>query len=99
MDCRWLRILALGNLYRVHWPAVTGKVPFTLAEVDRANDLATQIGEALGVRDRTSPEVVRAVHHRQAAYTLLFRTWARKKSRTATLIPTTRSPSTRTSTA
>ena len=70
-------LVTLSAMYRPHWPSIVGKVPFDMVTVDHANELATRIGHGIGVRDRTAPEVVEAARYRQAAYTTLFRAWAK----------------------
>ena len=80
-------LAALASHFRAHWVNAEGKVPIDAAVLDRANALVVAMLDALAVRDRTGPAVVHAARMRQAAFTLLFRSWQQIRRVVAFLRP------------
>ncbi len=62
--------MTLVAMFRTHWDAVSGKTGVTLADLDRAEDLADKLTTAVGLREREVKAASEAHETRQRAYTL-----------------------------
>jgi hypothetical protein len=65
-------LFTLSETMKSHWNAVSSRTSMTREELDRLEDLADEINQALGIREQMPELQAAAARDRQAAYTLFI---------------------------
>jgi len=65
-------LFKLSEAFRSNWSNIAGRTSMTLPELDRLENLADQINQALGIREQIPEIQATAARDRQAAYTLFI---------------------------
>ena len=70
-----LDVVQLTAIFRRHWESVRDVTPVTLADLERAERLATRVANVAGLREQGDPETTSVGERRQRAFTLFVRTY------------------------
>jgi len=65
-------LFTLSETMKSHWNAVSSRTSMTREELDRLEDLADEMNQALGIREQMPELQAAAARDRQAAYTLFI---------------------------